>query len=150
LEPTVKYHITLNDITTAVNDVSRSITLISRSVELRPRNQLQLRLSLYELAANTVDHGTFEARRPTIRIALYLTDAYATVEYQDNANAFVPGGASEGNLVEKHIDSQSKRGLGLYMLNKICDDISYERAGGWNTTRIRFSWLVDPVMGAKE
>jgi hypothetical protein len=56
------------------------------------------------------------------------------VDYRDNADAFLTTATKDANLVETRIRSGGKRGLGLYMLNKICIDFDYDRADDWNVT----------------
>jgi hypothetical protein len=41
---------------------------------------------------------------------------------------------SEVDMVEEQIRSNSKRGLGLYLLNNVCDQWKYIRSGNWNLT----------------
>jgi anti-sigma regulatory factor (Ser/Thr protein kinase) len=128
----IRYQVGVGDIENAVGRLSSAIALIGDSEELDARSTLQLRLFVYELAMNSVEHGTFETDSPTICLGLSFSRDRASVTYRDNAAAFFTTSQTDVNLVEEKINTNSKRGLGLYMLNKMCDGFRYERTGDWN------------------
>ena len=133
----VKYRIAVDNLDTAMDRLHTTTALICAAEELDARTTLQLRLCIYELAANTVEHGTFTAAKPAIYLELNFTSEVVRIDYRDNADVFLTSGTVDIDLVEEKINTNSKRGLGLYMLNKISSEFEYERSEKWNITTFR-------------
>lgn len=132
--PGVRYQIGVDELERAVERLHTMTALVCASENLDPRSTLLLRLCVYELASNSVEHGTFTTDSPNIRLVLTFSESRVSVSYKDNADVFLTNSASEIDVVAERISTNSKRGLGLYMLNKICVDFEYERTGDWNIT----------------
>jgi anti-sigma regulatory factor (Ser/Thr protein kinase) len=130
----LRYQICADELEHAVERLHTMTALVCASENLDPRSTLLLRLCVYELASNSVEHGTFTTDSPTICLGLTFSDDRVSVKYRDNADVFLTNSASEIDLVAERINTSSKRGLGLYMLNKICVDFEYERTDDWNIT----------------
>jgi anti-sigma regulatory factor (Ser/Thr protein kinase) len=129
-----RYTIGVNDIKRGVERLHTMIALLCASENLDPRSTLQLRLCVYELVTNSIEHGRFTAKTPAICLEILFGDDRVSVNYKDNADAFMTIAAVNVDLVEARIRQRSNRGLGLYMLNKICSDFEYDRSGEWNVT----------------
>jgi len=132
--PPARYRFCVEHMERAVDRLHIMTALVSASEDLDSRSTLLLRLCVYELAQNTVEHGTFTAAPPMIRLELTFSGERMTVKYGDNADVFLTTSPVFVDLVEERINTNTKRGLGLYMLNKICKDFDYERSNDWNTT----------------
>jgi anti-sigma regulatory factor (Ser/Thr protein kinase) len=132
--PRLRYQIGVDKLEGAVERLHTMTALVCASENLDPRSTLLLRLCVYELASNSVEHGTFTTDPPIISLGLTFSENRVAVRYRDNADVFLTTSESEVDLVEERINTNSKRGLGLYMLNKICGDFEYERTGDWNIT----------------
>jgi anti-sigma regulatory factor (Ser/Thr protein kinase) len=130
--PWIRYQIKVDDLAHAAERLNKAIALIGESEELDARSTLQLRLFVYELTMNTVEHGTFESGSPSICLGLLFSQERVSVTYRENAAVFLTSSRTSVNLVEEQINTNSKRGLGLYMLNRMCSDFHYERTGDWN------------------
>lgn len=130
----VRYQLRIDSCHDTPDRLHRAVRLIGASVDLDPRSALQLRLCVYELATNTVEHATFTTDTPAICLELAFTNHEVSVLYRDNSTVFLTDNTAEVDLIEEQIHSSSKRGLGLYLLNKLCSDFHYERKGDWNET----------------
>jgi len=132
--PAVRYEIGVDEREGAVERLHTMTALVCASESLDARSTLLLRLCIYELATNSIEHGTFTTESPSICLGLTFSENRVAVSYKDNADVFLTSSASEIDLLSERIKTNSKRGLGLYMLNKICVDFEYERSGEWNNT----------------
>ncbi|MGD8413817.1 MAG: ATP-binding protein [Candidatus Latescibacterota bacterium] len=139
--PPARYRLCVEGLERAMEMLHTMTALVSASEDLDPRSTLLLRLCVYELGQNTVEHGTFTGTSPSIRLGLRFCDDMVSVEYADNADVFLPDSPENVDLVEERINSRAKRGLGLYMLNKICMDFKYERIDDWNTTSFKLDMI---------
>lgn len=136
----VKYRIAVDALDTAVDRLHATTSLICAAENLDARSTLQLRLCVYELATNTVEHGTFTAGNSAICLGLKFTGKGVHVDYRDNADAFLTSEPVNIDLIQEKINTSSKRGLGLYMLNKICTAFEHERSNEWNITTFRLEF----------
>jgi len=118
----------------AVDYVNSAVALIGTSLDLDARSMLQLRLCVYELAANTVEHGRFTDAAKEIRLQLEFSGGRVYVSYCDNAESFPTTSSQQGGLVEKLISTSGKRGIGLFMINRLSSDFEYRRDGDWNVS----------------
>ena len=106
-----EYQVSFHNFDTVINDLTTTVMLINDAADLDPRSHFKLRLSIYELVVNTV-----------------------SASYADNATVFMADITSAVDIVEEQIKSISKRGLGLFLLNNVCENWKYVREGDWNIT----------------
>jgi anti-anti-sigma factor len=120
----------------ALDHLTSAVSLLGASVPLDETSLSYLRLSVYELAANSLEHGEFTGKSPVVTVALSFTDTDTIVNYRDNAEPFST--ATERTIdVGAKIRNRSKRGLGLFLLQKITEDLDYQRVGAENSTRFK-------------
>ena len=113
-----------------VNDFA---VVCGKSASLTQRILTRLRLSVYELAANSVEHAMFASVTPKIEIRLTVTEQSITVDYRDNGSPFEPRVHDKSSFEEK-VQRGSRRGLGLHFLQRLAFNMSFERKGVWNCT----------------
>jgi anti-sigma B factor antagonist len=90
---------------------------------------------MYELAVNSIEHGTFLDAVPQIDVHLRVTSDSIRVSYKDNAILFRTSNRDDVSI-EKQIKARRKRGLGLSMIQRISTDLKFERKGKWNCTTL--------------
>jgi anti-sigma B factor antagonist len=129
----VEYRLVLSDLSTVIEDVSAAVLIAGIALWLDERTLARLRLCLYELTANTVEHADFHGRSPEIRIGVVAANGRVSVDYADNAEEF-PTAASRAVDIEERMRTKSKRGLGLFLLGRMASGLGYERRAGWNHT----------------
>lgn len=116
-----------------LHDVKDFVTLVAHSIPLTTRVLSRLRLSIYELAVNSVEHGWFTDPRPQIDINVRISQGAVEVTYRDNGAEFRTTTRSKVNI-KNQIDRRRKRGLGLFMIAKVAEELQFERKGKWNCT----------------
>jgi len=133
-EESVEYRFVFANLSTVLDDLTSAVLLAGLALPLDDRTLARLRLCLYELAANTVEHGEFGGEPPEIRVRIVAEKSRIAVEYEDNAGAF-PTAHSESIDIGERIKGRSKRGLGLILLDRMATSLRYERKTVWNHTR---------------
>ena len=136
-----RYQLQIRGTEHAIDYLNSAVALIGTSLDLDPRCLLQLRLCVYELAVNTVEHGRFTHDLREICLQLEFAVDRVYVSYCDNAESFPTTSQQQGGLVETLINTSKKRGIGLFMLNRLSSDFEYRRDGDWNVST--FSLDVD-------
>jgi anti-sigma B factor antagonist len=129
----VEYEFSCRDLYAVLDHLTTAVLIVGYSVPLDEDSLSRLRLCLYELATNTVEHGTFDHARPEIRVSLIVGEDCIVAKYSDNARAFSTLRGRRIDIGEK-ISRRAKRGLGLFLLNNITEGLSYERDSAWNRT----------------
>jgi anti-anti-sigma factor len=130
----IEYRFSSRDMSIVLDDLTTTVLLVGYSIPLDEESLGYLRLCLYELGANTVEHGDFDHGGPEIRVTLVVRDDRIEIEYSDNAEAFSTSNGRDIDVADM-IKQRSKRGLGLFMLKKIAEELSYRRESTWNHTR---------------
>jgi anti-sigma regulatory factor (Ser/Thr protein kinase) len=110
-----------------------AMALISWSIPLESHIASRLRLGVYELAVNSIEHGTYLRAESQIEVGLNITASTVTVVYKDNSTLFHTAKHDDVSLGDQ-IDNRRKHGLGLSMIRKISSGLSFERKGKWNCT----------------
>jgi anti-sigma B factor antagonist len=121
------------DLDTVVDDLTSAVLIVGIAVSLDQRALSHLRLCLYELAANTVEHAEFQGAQPEIRVGIAADKNRIEVDYSDNAAEFSTIREERIDIGER-IRGKHKRGLGLYLLGRMTTGLKYERDAGRNRT----------------
>jgi anti-sigma B factor antagonist len=137
-----EHKIRLCDMEIAAERIGQLVLLLGTSLALDDESLSMLRLCLYELASNTVEHAAFGSENPEIRVTLVTQPDRVEVVYRDNASRFSTTNHKEINIERKMKDGH-KRGLGLFMLDKIAQDLIYQRHGDWNETTFTIARSTD-------
>ncbi len=132
----IEYCLSFLDLSAALAEINLAVTLIGRALELDDSTLSRLQLCIYELAINTVEHGTFQTDQPSIVLSITANDAYVTVRYRDNADVFLTKTELHVNISDK-IKERETRGLGLFIMNQLSVDTEYKRLGSWNVTSFK-------------
>lgn len=130
----VEYRFVFSKLSAVLDDLTAAVLIAGVAMPLDQRALAHLRLCLYELAANTVEHARFGDALPEIRVEIVADRNRIEVDYRDNAAGFSTIHQGRIDIGEK-IRGKSKRGLGLYLLGRMTTGLKYERESGWNRTR---------------
>jgi anti-sigma B factor antagonist len=131
---TYEYQINLNDIQHLVSFINDFTILTGHSLLLDEMTLNNLRLCIYELAMNTLEHGSFKKATPSVSLCYVTSDTRIKITYMDNGEPFITAHKAPVDI-NRNIEESRKRGLGLYILNRISEDLTYRRYGKWNVTR---------------
>jgi anti-sigma B factor antagonist len=98
----------------------------------------EIRLSVYELLMNVVEHGIESGAHEWIQADLKREGDMLAVSVIDQGVAFDPSGGSEFDLQE-YLGARRTRGLGLIMTRRIAEQIIHRRVSGYNKTLMKKS-----------
>ncbi len=139
----MEYEFACWELSTVLDDLTTAVLIVGYSVPLDESCLSRLRLCLYELGANTLEHGRFVDASPEIRVTLAVGEDCIIAKYSDTAHPFSTLSSQHIDIAER-IRRKNKRGLGLCLLNKITEGLSYERRSEWNHT----SFIIDRIKNA--
>ncbi len=132
----IEYRICCTEPNNTLEQLTTAVLLLGASVPLDEASLSYLRLCLYELAANSLEHGEFQGKRPVVSVSLSFGDTDIDVTYTDNAAPFSTAVKKSINVGDK-IRQRSKRGLGLFLLQEIATELDYKRVRNENSTRFK-------------
>jgi serine/threonine-protein kinase RsbW len=90
-------------------------------------------LAVDEAVANTIQHGYEGMERGKVEVLIDAADSSFTVRIRDNGISYdaAKGSAAKAELdLQAHIASGSKRGLGLFIMRKVMDEVRYTSREG--------------------
>ena len=94
----------------------------------------RLLLVLEELFSNTVTHG-YRGADGIVRIELKEIPGYICVKYEDAAPPFDPLSATSVDPTIS-VANEQVGGMGLPLIRKMADSLTYERHEPWNRTTL--------------
>ncbi len=125
-------------IAASADEIRRScewLTAALRQGDVPDRRVEHLELALHEVLANVLAHGGSAARTEPVRIRLEVRDTATTgeahVEVRDAGIPFDPTGAPE-HVPARSLAEAPIGGLGLPLIRRCSDWMSYRRDGGRN------------------
>lgn len=114
----------------AINSICAAVASAAQDAGFDARTAYACELAVSEACENIVVHGYAEVHDGTIEAAISSQPGQLTVELRDRAAPFDPTEAEvEKPAAEKET---TVGGLGLYIVHKVMDTISYERKDGEN------------------
>ncbi|MEJ2721683.1 MAG: hypothetical protein P8181_11190 [bacterium] len=114
----VVYEFRSRSLLTMLDDLTIAVMLIGNSIPLDEESLLHMRLSLYELGANSVEHGRFDHGSPETKMRIAIAADHLEITYLDNADEFCTVTPCRVDI-GRNIDEGRKRGLGLFVLQSI-------------------------------
>jgi anti-sigma regulatory factor (Ser/Thr protein kinase) len=123
----------------AMRRVDGFVTEFARGVGITAEEAHRVMIMLEELLTNLMKYGHPDQRGPGhADIALELSGSRLEIEFADDGRAFDPFTVPAANLNDS-IEKGTVGGLGLQILQSLCDETSYERRNNSNVVRlIRF------------
>lgn len=90
-------------------------------------------LAVDEAVANTIQHGYQGREDGTVEVQIEADSTKFVVRIIDSGSPYDPAKSSAGKAdldLKSHIASGSKRGLGLFIMRKVMDEVQYQSRDG--------------------
>jgi serine phosphatase RsbU (regulator of sigma subunit)/anti-sigma regulatory factor (Ser/Thr protein kinase)/transposase len=113
----------LRDIKSYVNSVCRETTLTRRDID-------SVILAVEEACTNVIRHAYLYASG-TLKIRITITRKHIAFTVIDTGRSFDFDSTGAPDL-ERYVETGRKGGLGIYLIRKVMDDVSYRRVGDEN------------------
>lgn len=96
--------------------------------------RFELQLCLEELVLNVVNHGFDNPGQHDIRIGIALNDdgRVLTIRVVDDGREFDPLTDTPAPDLDASLEDRAVGGLGVFLVRKIMDEVSYRRKDGLN------------------
>jgi serine/threonine-protein kinase RsbW len=129
---TLKREISVTNATGNLARVRDFLTEAARNFGVRHEDENRIILAVDEAVSNIMEHAYENTLEGTIQVAVDIEMNRFTVTIHDKGKRFDPSGISDPDL-EEHIRGGKKRGLGLFLMRQIMDEVDFHyKAGGEN------------------
>jgi serine/threonine-protein kinase RsbW len=142
----------VNERRTSVPADAAQLTVLTKFLQefwcaasLPPAQAMNFELALEEVFTNVVSHGSSPGTVPRVELSLVLADGGVVMSIEDDGAAFDPLTLPQPNI-EATIGDRRVGGLGVYLVRKLMDAVSYQRNGSRN--QLRMSKHIEEPVGA--
>ncbi len=122
-----------------LDELDRLHTFVSNYGEqqqIAAEDSFAITLALDELVTNVIVHGYDDTAEHEILIGLCTDGDSVVVEVEDDARPFDPSQSVAVNL-SANLEERAIGGLGLHLVHRTMDQLTYRRADGKNHLQLR-------------
>ncbi len=126
-----RYTLTVTNHISEIEKVHSIIEQIGTEFNCQAKTVFELNLAIDELLTNTISYGYDDKSVHTIEIEITVDAKKIIIKLQDDAKPFNPLNAKEADTTLS-LEERSIGGLGIHIIKKIIDHITYERENNKN------------------
>ena len=139
-----KFDVTIPADTRAISGVVDGVMQIAREMKCAEGNEYQVELALREALANAIVHGCNNDPSKKVECCVACTESSdIMIVVRDPGEGFVPSAVPNPLAAE---NLHSTHGRGIYLINQLMDEVSFERNGA--EIRMRKTVVATTVPGA--
>ena len=116
---------------TALAAVAKEVFEWLANLPLSSRAKYSVGLAVEEMASNVIKYGYDDDREHEIAVHVAAQDNRVEIVFEDDGHAFDPTGHPKPDL-ERIVESRKIGGLGIELVRRICENMSYQRVGDRN------------------
>lgn len=120
--------------------------LEQHGVGARPSYRVQLLLE--EIVSNVVRHGLQGDRTRDVEVRVALDETGISLAVVDEASSFDPLRDAPAPRTRRVLADLVEGGLGLHLVKRMADELSYERRGNQNRVLMRVNLAPESPLGA--
>lgn len=118
-----------------LDEVQAFVAEKTAALNLPSRKQMHLELAVEEIVVNICNYAYAE-EPGEFHLAISTSDDLLEISFSDNGPAFDPLKTCEPDT-NASLSERTVGGLGIFLVRKVMDDISYERKEHQNILRVR-------------
>jgi anti-sigma regulatory factor (Ser/Thr protein kinase) len=131
-----KTSIKVRDDLSEVARVQEELSGLWASRSLPPDIEMDVSVALEEVLSNVLRHSVVEGGSREIRVVFFVDAAGFEFEVSDGATPYDPLSRPDPD-VSLPLSQREAGGLGIYLVRRLADEVSYERRDGRNHLRFR-------------
>jgi anti-sigma regulatory factor (Ser/Thr protein kinase) len=114
-----------------LSTLATSLESFSEQAELSPKASYNLSLCLDELVTNIINYGYPKHENGEIDINIKSENNIITITIADSGIEFNPLDRESPNI-EAPLEERTVGGLGIFIVKKLCESVTYRRSHGSN------------------
>ena len=115
----------------ALADVAKEVFEWLSDFPLSSRAKYSTGLAIEEVVTNIIKYGYDDGSEHLVGIRITVDHNHLTLVFEDDGHEFDPTKRPAPDI-EKIVNSQKAGGLGIELVRRMCDKVTYERHGGLN------------------
>lgn len=115
----------------ALADVAKEVFTWLADIPLSSRAKYSAGLAIEEVVTNIIKYGYDDDHEHLVGIRISVTRDHLTLVFEDDGHPFDPTQRPPPDI-EKIVESQKAGGLGIELVRRMCDKMTYERQGKLN------------------
>ena len=115
----------------ALADVAKEVFTWLADIPLSSRAKYSAGLAIEEVVTNIIKYGYDDDHEHLVGIRISVTRDHLTLVFEDDGHPFDPTQRPPPDI-EKIVESQKAGGLGIELVRRICENMSYQRVGDRN------------------
>ena len=116
---------------TALAAVAKEVFEWLANLPLSSRAKYSVGLAVEEMSSNVIKYGYDDDREHEIAVHVAAQDDRVEIVFEDDGHPFDPTGHPKPDL-ERIVESRKIGGLGIELVRRICENMSYQRVGNRN------------------
>lgn len=139
-ENILRDEITIQADTQHLRTVREFIARLIGQSKLDERARNRVVLAVDEAVANVIQHGYKSRDDGMVSVIVEVADEFFRISIQDSGVCFNPTTPDDVNL-ENHLAAHRKRGLGIFLMRKIMDEVHYNYREGTRNELILVKYI---------
>jgi anti-sigma regulatory factor (Ser/Thr protein kinase) len=115
----------------ALADVAKEVFTWLADIPLSSRAKYSAGLAIEEVVTNIIKYGYDDDHEHLVGIRITVSRDHLTLIFEDDGHPFDPTQRPPPDI-EKIVESQKVGGLGIELVRRMCDKMTYERQGKLN------------------
>ena len=116
--------ITVNSDTRFLSVVRQFLQRMIRQSALPPEDENKITLAVDEAVSNVIEHSYENQAEGTIEVEVEYDASLFRIIVRDNGKSFNPEVVNDPDIVD-HVRLGKKRGLGIFLMRQIMDEVRY-------------------------
>ena len=121
--------LTIPNNTHYLRDVREFVARMARRSSAKPEEENKIILAVDEAVSIIMKHAYRETPNGTISLEIIADKSKFQIIIRDSGKSFDPGTIKEPDL-GKYVKTGKKEGLGIYLMRRIMDEVSYDFING--------------------
>lgn len=109
----------------------------AESIPLSQKVAFNLGLAVEEMLTNIIKYGYDDTAEHQIRVQVQLTELHVVLVLEDDGHEFDPLSMPVPDTTQPIMD-RPIGGLGIHLVRRTCDQITYERRAGRNLLMVKY------------
>ncbi|MCG8374318.1 MAG: ATP-binding protein [Balneolales bacterium] len=130
-----KYQLTVDSSTKHLAEVRDFVAEHAQSVGLSEKEISEIRLAVDEAYTNIIKHAYKNTPSRPVQIELGFDHSQLWISIMDQGESFKPDEYKAPDIL-KRIKNKQRGGMGVFLIQKLMDQVQYNRKGGINEIRM--------------
>ena len=132
---TKKYSLSVDSSTEHLSEVRDFVAEHASKLGLSPKDISEIRLAVDEAYTNIIKHAYKNSPSKPVTVEMGFNRSQLWISILDEGESFKPDEYQEPDILRR-IKNKQRGGMGVYLINRLMDQVQYNRKGHLNEIRM--------------